>query len=480
MITPAFSITATERVLPRLAIDLTSAILDPRISFSRSLNTATRVNSSGLIEAVNVDTARFDFNPVNLICRGLLIEEQRQNLLRYSSAAQITRECTVSTVSGAFTDGETVTATGGGVGVYVQSQSSATVFALAATTGTFTGTLTGSVSGQTALITSTGPVNGLTNITVSANSIVSPDGSQNAGKIEENIVNGQHSILQTSGSFLDNTVYTLSVYLKAAERSWARVSVRTKTNALPGVYINLATGALGSSVSSPTSVGVQNAGNGWWRVTVSADVLSGAFNAGLTVWTSTANGSISHQGVLGSGFYVWGIQAEAGAFATSYIPTTTTALTRNADVATMTGANFSDWYSAGAGGVVARVLPSTVSGTCPALQFDDATANEVITLRGSTTNPELVIVAGGSPQAQIDAGTIAANTAYNLGAAWDTDNCAASVNGGAAVTDTTATIPTVTQARLGSDGTNYLNGHLETVRYWPQRIIDAEVQAFSK
>jgi hypothetical protein len=121
-----------------------------------------------------------------------------------------------------------------------------------------------------------------------------------------------------------------------------------------------------------------------------------------------------------------------------------------------------------------------VSGTRPALQFDDATANEVITLRGSTTNPELVIVDGGSPQAQINAGTIAANTAYNLGAAFNTNNCAAAVNGGAAVTDTTATIPTVTQARLGSDGTNYLNGHLQNLRYWPQRIINAEVQAFSK
>jgi hypothetical protein len=114
------------------------------------------------------------------------------------------------------------------------------------------------------------------------------------------------------------------------------------------------------------------------------------------------------------------------------------------------------------------------------LQFDDATANEVITLRGSTTNPELVIVDGGSPQAQIDAGTIAANTVYALGAAWGTDNCAAAVNGGAAVIDTTATIPTVTQLRLGNDGVNYLNGRIQSIRYWPQRVTNNEVQAFSK
>jgi hypothetical protein len=146
----------------------------------------------------------------------------------------------------------------------------------------------------------------------------------------------------------------------------------------------------------------------------------------------------------------------------------------------MTGTDFSDWYSAGAGGLIVRVLPSTVVGTRPAIQFDDNTANEIIALQGNTTNPELSIVDGGSPQAQIDAGTIAANTAYNLGGAWNTNNCAAAVNGGAAVTDTSATIPTVTQARLGSDGSNYLNGHLQTVRYWPQRLTNAEVQAFSK
>jgi hypothetical protein len=47
MITPSFSLTATERVLPRLALDFTTASLDPRVTFTRSGATATRVNSSG-------------------------------------------------------------------------------------------------------------------------------------------------------------------------------------------------------------------------------------------------------------------------------------------------------------------------------------------------------------------------------------------------------------------------------------------------
>jgi hypothetical protein len=69
-------------------------------------------------------------------------------------------------------------------------------------------------------------------------------------------------------------------------------------------------------------------------------------------------------------------------------------------------------------------------------------------------------------QAQIDAGTIAANTPYDLFGVWNTDDCAAKVNNGTKVFDTSATIPTVTQMRIGSDGTNYLNGTLASVSYY--------------
>jgi hypothetical protein len=100
------------------------------------------------------------------------------------------------------------------------------------------------------------------------------------------------------------------------------------------------------------------------------------------------------------------------------------------------------------------------------VQFDDGTANEIIALRGNVADPELYIVDGGAPQAQLDAGTIAANTAYSLTGWWATDDCKARQDSGAVVTDTTATIPTVTQMRIGSDGTNYLNGTIATIGYY--------------
>jgi hypothetical protein len=164
--------------------------------------------------------------------------------------------------------------------------------------------------------------------------------------------------------------------------------------------------------------------------------------------------------------YLWGAQLEAGTFATSYIPTTTTALTRNADLATITGTNFSDFWQATKGGASVLATPSTVSGIRPLVQFDDNTADNIIALRGNTANPELQIVDGGTPQAQLDAGTIAANTPYSLTGWWQTNDCKARKDSGAVVTDTTATIPTVTQMRIGSDGTNYLNGTIATINYY--------------
>lgn len=81
MTTPSFSLTATERVLPKLALDFTTASLDARVTVSRASNTATAINASGVIALVNANLPRFDYDPTTLNCKGLLIEESRTNEL---------------------------------------------------------------------------------------------------------------------------------------------------------------------------------------------------------------------------------------------------------------------------------------------------------------------------------------------------------------------------------------------------------------
>lgn len=409
MITPSFSLTATERVLPKLALDFTTASLDSRITFTRTTgasNPATYVNSTGVVTAATNNQPRFDYDPVTLACKGLLIEESRENKCLQSQNLSVT---------------------------WTNQGSSESV-----------------------------------------DVAVSPDGTQNADKLIEDSALSAHAIRQDIVTTA--ATWTFSIYAKAAERSYL---ILYNTTAGFAKTFDIATGQVGTGTVGTVTATISNAGNGWYRCSISG-TCTAASNAFRVYLNTTDSTSSSYQGNGTSGAYLWGAQVELGAFATSYIPTTTTALTRNADVATMTGTNFSDWFNASEGGAVIQVLPRTISGTRPAVEFDDNTANETIVLRGVAADPQLYVVDGGAAQATLDAGTITANEAYRLAGAWKSSSFATAINGAASVSQLSGTYPTVTQARFGSDGTNYLNGWLQNFRYWPQRITNAETQAFSK
>ena len=72
-------------VLPTLNLDFAnSQSLDKRITFSRG-SIGTRVNRNGLIETIPANQPRFDFDPISGECRGLLVEEQRTNIIQNST-----------------------------------------------------------------------------------------------------------------------------------------------------------------------------------------------------------------------------------------------------------------------------------------------------------------------------------------------------------------------------------------------------------
>lgn len=411
MITPSFSLTATEHVLPKLALDFTTASLDSRITFTRALNTATRVNSSGLIETVNADLPRFDYNPITKVCKGLLIEESRKNIKLYS-------------------------------------QDLANASAWSATYGT---TL--------------------------ASGFTSPDGTTNAVKATNTA--GVTSLLQANIAITASAtnVYYPTVFVKKGNTSTVTLNVYYNGASEYNGYFNLDT----LSVTSIPVAGAyifEDYGDGWYRIgyQMPVDATGTRTQINYRIWESSRGA-----GVAGNYQYYFGAQLEIGSFPSSYIPTDATAggITRNADVAVMTGTNFSNWWTSTTGSATVTVIPKSTSGVNPAFGMDDNTTNNIINLRGNSANPELYIKAT-TDQAQIDAGTIAAYTTYKLSGAWNTNNCVAAKDGASPVTDTSATIPSVTQARIGSDGTNYANAWLQKIMYWPLRLTNAEVQTFSK
>lgn len=314
---------------------------------------------------------------------------------------------------------------------------------------------------------------------------VSPDGTQNADLL---------LVASGAGSFSANVVrqaitkaasaitYTHSAFYKSSGGnvlSVRIVDVGTSTSNRASVIVSLQTGvvlsapSVGGGFSNP-SVVVEDFGNGWWRIALTFTTDT---STSVTLRAFPYRGLSSFLGDGVNGLLMWGVQLEEASSATSYIPTEATAVKRNADVVTLSG--FTDFWRLGSGSALVRARPSSVSGIGPLLQFDDGTADNIIALRGNAANPELYVRTGGVDQAQIDAGTIAADTSYRLAGAWATNDCAASLNSGAPVLDGLATIPTVTQARIGSDGTNYLNGHIEAIEYYDERLPSASLQVLS-
>lgn len=176
------------------------------------------------------------------------------------------------------------------------------------------------------------------------------------------------------------------------------------------------------------------------------------------------------------------VQNENGAFATSAMITTTATFARAADVATMTGTNFSSWYNQSAGTFIAEFDVLAASGTRGILAADNNTTAEMIQLYGSGTDPKVTITDNSVVQADLDVGTIAANTTYKLGVSYALNDIAACLNGGTVGTDTAATLPTPTQLRIGTESAtaaNILDGHVRRVQFFNIAKSDAELQALT-
>jgi hypothetical protein len=183
-----------------------------------------------------------------------------------------------------------------------------------------------------------------TNITVTTGSTAAfnaPDGTTSADLLTAS-ASGSARIIQ-SFTFVSGTTYTYSVFAKAGSGFFGLTMENGGVASGAAVIWNLNTGALAVSGTvgagyTLQSQGVQNYGNGWYRCTMT--VLLGLGVAG-NIRANTSDGTMLSsviQSASGNTAYVWGAQLETGSVATSYIPTTTASVTRNADVISVSGA----------------------------------------------------------------------------------------------------------------------------------------------
>jgi len=302
--------------------------------------TATRVNSSGLIESVGVNIPRIDYT--NGSCPSILVEPQRTNLVLYSQEFDNIAWTKFSS-------------------------------------------------------------------TVTTNSVISPDGTQNAdtatftGDINSSVL--RQSILLTIGS-----TYTFSIY------------ARTPSG----------TGTMSIDLGDGTNV-TRTINSSWNRYTFT--LVAGAFPH-IDISSTTA-----------STYYLWGAQAEAGSYATSYIPTTSASITRNADVISKTG--ISSLIGQTEGTIfVEEVYDSSVlnSGGLDdtLISLTDGTSNNLISIfhyGGGIGTILFFIRLSNTTQVAISSSKPTSGT-YKIALAYKNNDVVGYINGIQIGTDTSATIPT--------------------------------------
>jgi hypothetical protein len=167
------------------------------------------------------------------------------------------------------------------------------------------------------------------NITVTANSTTSPDGTNSADTFIANDVLTQHRF-DRAISGTGGTTYTFSAFFKAKE--YDKIALRTGNGGIG--YFNLTLGTV-TSADSGVTANIVNFGNGWYRCSVS-QILTTTSAMTSRINILDENGLLTFAGNNTKGLYLWGAQLEAGSNATSYIKTEATTVTRNADVITLT------------------------------------------------------------------------------------------------------------------------------------------------
>jgi hypothetical protein len=170
------------------------------------------------------------------------------------------------------------------------------------------------------------------NASINANNTTSPDGTQNADKIIEDNTTNVHHIKFANGITPSGT-NTLSVYAKASERNWIWLYLFDGGAGSLFAWFDVSNGTLGS-VNSGLTATIEDANNGWYRCTITR-TQGATGNGGFGI--TNANAVITYTGNGTSGAFFYGAQLEVGSYPTSYIPTTSASVTRNADVISKTG-----------------------------------------------------------------------------------------------------------------------------------------------
>ena len=311
------------------------------------------------------------------------------------------------------------------------------------------------------------------NTTIVANNAISPSGVQDADLIYPTTTGSTRFAFQSASGA--SATYTLSVYAKAQNKSVVWLYVNS-SGSFGSVFFDLANGTLqvlAGSVSTPIGK-IEYLDNGWYKCSITPSSTFSLSNAGIGVADALGNFTVSNNGT--DGIFIWGAQLEAGAYATSYIPTTTASVTRNADVCSKTGISSLIGQTEGTLFVEMKALVN--GGVVRVISLSDGTTQNRITIEDYSSADFIVsrVTSANVQEAFMVASPFTQNIYRKIAVKYKLNDCAIFINGVKVAFDTSVNMP-ISLSDLGFDsgaGAEVYDGNVKTLAIYKTALTDDE------
>jgi hypothetical protein len=324
----------------------------------------------------------------------------------------------------------------------------------------------------------------------------SPSNNSNGTLIEASANTGR--LRQTFAAITSGTTHTFSLFAEAGNLALASgVSLvfqeGTGTNFVSGVVqsFRLDTGTLGASGTlgagfTLTRASIENYGNGWYRCSMTVTVSYTPASANISIRPTSTIVSNLPATVSGGSAYIYGAQLETGSVATSYIPTTTGTVTRNADVISASG-NVSGSIGQTEGSIYVEVDIQKLLGTTQRAFIDIGQTNNRLFLGyGNGLTNKIRFLLQTSAGGLVDFQSAATTTGIIRIAVGYKNNDSAMYVNGVSVSPLsngsfTATLTTLSNIYLGSSlsAADFLNDKINAVALYGTRLSNDALMLLS-
>jgi hypothetical protein len=317
---------------------------------------------------------------------------------------------------------------------------------------------------------------------ISSNVIISPDGTLNADKLRVGVTNSSPFILKNT-SVIATETYTQTIYAKSGDADILQITGSTGFASYFQNY-NLSNGTLGNNNidDSTTKASIEYVGNGWYRCiyTTVGGLTTPSGRIAFAI-VSEGSGRLSGSGlVANTGLYIYGAQLEQGSYATSYIPTNGSTVTRSAETAN--GSSDAATFNDSEGVLMAEISALVNDNNFKAISVSESNVDNRITLSLYQGSLYAYIADGGVGQFNVSQSFGSVLEFHKTAIKYKANDCAFWIDGFEVAINTSPTTMPSGLKELAFDkgnGADDFYGNTKQVQYYDSILTDNELETLT-